>query len=111
MNITIPEHILDSPTPVACVGTFATTPGSREAFLAEVRKILEPVRAETGCEAYEFHVADDGTVVLYERWACGPDLARHGMEPQPHLRAYGAAIAGMVEVDSITVSWMRPVER
>ncbi|GAA1644597.1 putative quinol monooxygenase [Actinoplanes couchii] len=107
MSITIPEHILTSPQPVACVGTFTTTPGNREAFLHEVRKILAPVRAEKGCEAYEFHTTDD-TIVLYERWTTGPDLATHGT--QPHLKAYGTAIAGMVDPTSITVTWMSPVE-
>lgn len=112
VNITIPDHILNSPGPVACVGEFRAKPGRHEALLREIRTVLRPVRGEVGCELYEFHVADDETIVIYERWATGQDFAAHGLRPQPHLRAYGAAVADLVDVTegSMSVRWLTPVD-
>ena len=64
------------------------------------------VRAVSRCP-----VADDDTIVIYERWATGPDFAAHGLRPQPHLQAYGAAIADLVDVTegAMSVRWLIPV--
>ena len=79
-------------------------PGTREAFLAEFRKIVPLVRAEKGCLEY-FPTIDQGTeiksqlpigqdaILVVERWEDVPSLeahlaAQHMVEYRPKVKDY-----------------------
>ncbi|MDT0143183.1 antibiotic biosynthesis monooxygenase [Microbacterium sp. PRC9] len=44
---------------------------------AAVRAAVEGIRAEDGCEQYDPHLADDGAIVIVERWSTREALAAH----------------------------------
>ncbi|MFE5407565.1 putative quinol monooxygenase [Microbacterium sp. NPDC056569] len=46
---------------------------------AAVRAAVEGIRAEDGCVQYDPHLADDGTIVIVERWASREALAAHNI--------------------------------
>ena len=79
------------------IATVTLKPGTREKFLAEFRKLLEPVRAEKGCIAYgpavdaaSDHPAQvkggDDVVQVIEAWTDLAALTAHGQAP--HMQAY-----------------------
>jgi quinol monooxygenase YgiN len=108
MSFGIPDHIVASETPVACVGTFSAKPGKEEELARHIWAVVAPVREEDGCLQYTFHAADERTIVLYELWESGKHLIAHGS--QPHMREYFGAIAGLVEETSVEVQWMQPLD-
>ncbi len=55
---------------------------------AAVSAVLDDVRAEDGCVQYDPHLADDGTIIMIERWASRAALAAHST---------GAAVAPLRE--------------
>jgi quinol monooxygenase YgiN len=44
---------------------------------AAVRAAVEGIRAEAGCEQYDPHLADGGTILIVERWGSREALAAH----------------------------------
>ena len=67
--------------------TYTAKPGMRSNFLREVAesKILETIRRESGCLAYEYFLpAEDGErILLVEKWVTEQQQMAH-ME-QPHM--------------------------
>jgi len=39
--------------------------------------LVEPTRAETGCETYDVYEEADGALVLFETWRSRADLEAH----------------------------------
>jgi len=86
------------------IATVEVKPGTREAFLSEVRKNLPNVRAEKGCIEYgpavdaemggfQTKVGADGFVVV-EKWESIDTLKAHAATP--HMAAYGAKTKDMI---------------
>jgi quinol monooxygenase YgiN len=87
------------------IATVELTPGTREKFLAEFRKIIPEVRAEAGCIEYgpavdaetdipiQFKVGPDRVVVI-EKWKTVAALKAHGVAP--HMQAYRAKVKDYV---------------
>ena len=44
---------------------------------AAVRAAVDGIRAEDGCAQYDPHLADDGSIVIVERWSSREALAAH----------------------------------
>lgn len=79
-------------------------PGTRDAFLAEFAKIVEPVRAEAGCIEYGPTVPaetdigpqhrDENLVTIVEKWESVPHLKAH--LDAPHMNEYRPKVADYV---------------
>lgn len=87
-------------------------PGRRADFLATLRDLTPLVRAETGCIEYtpavdhapymgfQSPIGDD-TVLVVEKWASPAALDAH--IEAPHMKAWGAKVAGMMTHRTIHV--------
>ena len=77
---------------------FQPAPGAKEALVAALREGIPAVHAERGCILYAIHDADDGTIVMLEKWASREDLDAH---------AAGQAVA---QLDALVAPFLgRPV--
>jgi len=87
------------------IATVEHAPGTRDAFLAEFRKIIADVKAEAGCIEYgpaidaetdipnHFRVGPD-RVVIIEQWESIAHLKAHAVAP--HMQAYRARVKDYV---------------
>ena len=87
------------------IATVELAPGTRDKFLAEFRKLIPDVRAETGCIEYgpaidaetdiaiQFKLGADRVVVI-EKWETVAALKAHGVAP--HMQAYRARVKDYV---------------
>ncbi len=87
------------------IATIDLAPGTREAFLAEFRKLIADVRAEAGCIEYgpaidaetdigaQAKVGQD-KVVIIEKWESIPHLKAHSVAP--HMQAYRGRVKDYV---------------
>ncbi|GAA3636228.1 putative quinol monooxygenase [Microbacterium awajiense] len=62
---------------VAVVAVIHPHPDRLDDAKAAVSAALDAVRAEDGCLQYDPHLADDGTIIMVERWASREALAAH----------------------------------
>lgn len=87
------------------IATIDLAPGTREAFLAEFRKIIADVRAEAGCLEYgpaidtesgipAQHKLGADRVVVVEKWEDAAALRAHAVAP--HMQAYRARVKEFV---------------
>lgn len=79
------------------IATIELAPGTRDAYLAEFRKLIPDVRAESGCIEYgpavdartdlsnQTELGPD-TVVVVEKWESLAALKAHSVAP--HMQAY-----------------------
>jgi quinol monooxygenase YgiN len=87
------------------IATIDLAPGTREAFLAEFRKIIADVRAEAGCLEYgpaidaetgiatQYRIGADRVTVM-EKWESVDALKVHAVAP--HMQAYRARVKDFV---------------
>lgn len=75
--------------PLLLLVTYTAKPGMRKQFLSEIREsaILETIRREDGCLAYDYFLAaeDEDCLLLVEKWATGEQQQTH--MAQPHMKA------------------------
>ena len=88
------------------IATIELAPGSRDAFLAEFRKLIPDVKAEDGCIAYgptidaqtdiasQAHIGADKVVVV-EQWESVAALKVHAVAP--HMQAYRVRVKEFVK--------------
>ena len=87
------------------IATIEVKPGTRDAYLAEVRKLVPKVVAEEGCIDYGPTVDAatdiarqiphrDSVVTILERWEGLAALKAH--LAQPHMATYREAVKGYV---------------
>lgn len=66
---------------------FDCLPGKREAFIQRMKDtgILEAIRAEDGCEKYDYYLSekDENVILLIEQWASKTHQQVH--MTQPHM--------------------------
>ena len=66
---------------------FDCLPGKREAFIQRMKDtgILEAIRAEDGCEKYDYYLSekDENVILLIEQWASKEH--QHVHLDQPHM--------------------------
>jgi quinol monooxygenase YgiN len=87
------------------IATIDLAPGTREAFLAEFRKIIADVRAEAGCLEYgpaidaetgiptQYRIGADRVTVM-EKWESVDALKAHAVAP--HMQGYRARVKDFV---------------
>ena len=83
--------------PLTVVAVFRSRPG-REHELADVlAAMLEPTRAEHGCQRYDLHRVDGdlGLFFFDEIWTTADDHARHVQSP--HVQALLARASALYE--------------
>jgi quinol monooxygenase YgiN len=88
------------------IATINLAPGTRDAFLAEFRKLVPEVKAEIGCLEYgpaidaetdiatQAHIGPD-KVVAVEVWESVEALKAHAAAP--HMQAYRARVKDYVK--------------
>lgn len=88
------------------IATIELAPGSRDAFLAEFRKLIPDVKAEAGCIAYgpavdaqtdiptQARIGAD-KVVIVEQWESVAALKAHAVAP--HMQAYRVRVKEFVK--------------
>ena len=87
------------------VAIITAKPGQRGALLDQFRNVMPLVHAEPGCIQYEPVIdlpgglddqqpAGPDTFIVVERWESVDALRTH--VGTPHMRAYGAAAAGLI---------------
>ncbi len=97
------------------IATIELSPGRREDFLAEFRKVVPQVRAEDGCIEYGPAVdAETGiaaqaparpdVVTVIEKWAGVEHLERH--LDAPHMREYRERVKDLVA--ELTLAILEP---
>src|SRR5436305_7689633 len=87
------------------IAAIEVKPGKREAFLAEFRKLIPPVRAEAGC--LEYGPATDlptnipgqiperkDVITIVEKWKSLDDLRAHLV--MPHMNDYRERVQDIV---------------
>ena len=88
------------------IATIGLAPGTRNAFLAEFRKLVPEVKAEDGCLEYgpaidaETDIATQGhlgpnKVVIVEQWESVDALKAHAVAP--HMQAYRVRVKDFVK--------------
>ncbi|MEO5861246.1 MAG: putative quinol monooxygenase [Burkholderiales bacterium] len=88
------------------IATIDLAPDTRDAFLAEFRKLVPAVKAEAGCIAYGPAVDADtdiptqarigpNKVVIVEQWESVAALKAHGVAP--HMQAYRVRVKELVK--------------
>jgi len=87
-------------------------PGKRDAWLAEVRKVIPDIRAESGCLEYvptydaetdfsnQFRLGPDRVVVV-EKWETVAHLKAH--MTAPHMQAYRPKVKDFVKSADLRV--------
>lgn len=91
---------------VVVTAVFQPREGKKEELAQAMRRGIEAVHTESGCELYAIHDAEDGTITMIEKWSSVQELDAHGDgEPVTVLRE---DIAGLVEGDPV-VTRMFPI--
>lgn len=94
------------------IATIEVVPGMREAFLAEFRRIVPPVRAEAGCIEYGPTIdlptpfpaqvpLRENTVTIVEKWESLAALQAH--MSAPHMLEYRGRVKEMVTAVKLQV--------
>ena len=60
---------------------FQPAPDAKEPLIAALLEGIPAVHSEDGCILYAIHDAEDGTIVLVEKWASREDLDAHAAGP------------------------------
>jgi len=97
---------------ICVIATIEIADGRRENFLAEFRKIVPTVRAETGCVEYapmidvETSIGSQApsrtdVVTVVEKWVSVEALEAHLIAP--HMIAYRKAVKDMVKGSTLRI--------
>lgn len=63
---------------VVVTAVFQPKDGKKSELVEAMRRGIEAVHQEDGCELYAIHDAEDGTVTMLEKWASAEALDTHG---------------------------------
>lgn len=64
-------------TEVVVASVFPPAPGAKELLIAALRDGIPAVHSEPGCILYAIHDAEDGTIIVLEKWASREALDAH----------------------------------
>jgi quinol monooxygenase YgiN len=68
-------------TEVIVSTVFQPAPDAKGPLIAALREGIPAVQSEDGCILYAIHDAEDGTIVMLEKWASQEDLDAHAAGP------------------------------
>lgn len=66
---------------VVVTAVFTPAAGSRDRLIEALQEAIPAVHDEPGCLLYAIHGAEDGSIVMIEKWASDGDLAAHAEGP------------------------------
>lgn len=67
----------DSSGPVVVTARLYPDSTQLDTAIAAVRGAVAAIRDEEGCEQYDPHLVDDGSILIIERWSSRAALAAH----------------------------------
>ncbi|MDN5685232.1 MAG: antibiotic biosynthesis monooxygenase [Brachybacterium sp.] len=91
---------------VVVTAVFYPKPGRKQELADAMRRGIEAVQSEKGCELYSIHDAEDGTITMIEKWSSVEDLDVHGDSDQ--VKILRADVADLVEKPGL-VTRMTPI--
>lgn len=91
---------------VVVTAVFTPASGAREALTAALREGIPAVHAEAGCLLYAIHDADDGTIVMLEKWTSREDLDAHASGEA--VKRLNELIEGLI-AQPVVVTTMLPI--
>ena len=91
---------------VVVTAVFTPLPGKESALVDALRACLPAIHEEPGCVYYTLNGAEDGRVVMVEKWASRADLDAHDVSPG--TQALRAAIADLVAAP-VAVEFLTPI--
>ncbi|MFE7630380.1 putative quinol monooxygenase [Kocuria sp. NPDC057446] len=62
---------------VVVTAVFVPAAGSRDRLVEALQEAIPAVHEEPGCLLYAIHDAEDGSIVMIEKWSSAGDLAAH----------------------------------
>ena len=63
--------------PIIVTVTFNAAAGKRDEMIEALKRGIEEVHTEAGCELYAIHSAEDHSIVMLEKWSSVADLDAH----------------------------------
>ena len=91
---------------IVVTAVFQPAPGAKDPLIAALREGIPAVHAEEGCILYAIHDAEDGTIVMLEKWTSREDLDAHAAgQAVVQLNALIAPYLGR----PVTVTTMTPI--
>ncbi|ATG52850.1 antibiotic biosynthesis monooxygenase [Brachybacterium vulturis] len=93
---------------VVVTAVFYPRPGRKQELAEAMRRGIEAVHTEDGCELYAIHDAEDGTLTMIEKWSSAEALDTHGDSDQ--VTILRADVAELVEKPAL-VTRMTPLPR
>ena len=92
---------------VTVVARFSARPGMEDRVREELRRLLAPTRAETGCLNYDLHEApgSPGEFMFHENWTSAAALDRH--LASAHIAAWRAVAADLLARPIEITRWRR----
>ncbi|GAB3136898.1 putative quinol monooxygenase [Marisediminicola antarctica] len=81
--------------PIVVTAVFFPAPGQHDAVVAAISPAIAAVHAEPGCLLYALHNAQDGSIVMVEKWESAELLDAHGAGDA--VANLTASLAGMLE--------------
>ena len=91
---------------VVVTAVFQPKPGKQKELAEAMRRGIEAVHTEKGCELYAIHDAEDGTVTMIEKWTTVEDLDVHGAGAA--VETLNADIGELIEKPTL-VTRMTPI--
>lgn len=91
---------------VVVTAIFTPIPGRERELVDALRTCVPAIHEEQGCIFYTLNGAEDGRVVMIEKWATQADLDAHDVSPG--TESLRAAIADLVAIP-VTVEFLTPI--
>lgn len=91
---------------VIVTAVFHPAPGAKDSLVAALRAAIPAVHEETGCVLYAIHDAEDGTIVMLEKWSSRAELDAHATGEA--VTQLNAMIAPHL-AEPVTVTTMTPI--
>ncbi|MGP9538585.1 putative quinol monooxygenase [Brachybacterium sp. AOP43-C2-M15] len=93
-------------TAVVVTAVFFPKPGRKQELAEAMRRGIEAVHTEEGCELYSIHDAEDGTITMIEKWSSAEALDTHGDSDQ--VAILREDVADLIEKPAL-VTRMTPI--
>lgn len=91
---------------VIVTAVFYPAEGKKQQLAEAMRRGIEAVHGEQGCELYSIHDAEDGTITMIEKWTSVEDLDAHSVGEA--VATLNADIEGFIEKPTL-VTRMTPL--
>lgn len=91
---------------VVVTAVFTPAAGSRDRLVEALQEATPAVHEESGCLLYAIHDAEDGSIVMIEKWASDSDLAAHAEGPA--VGRLNTLIDGLI-ANPVVVTTMTPL--